>query len=163
MHSEIFIRSPRRRARLRARRFSTLDYQPSVSFVLFSTSQHMDGVLGGAQIGYNVQFNKSWVAGLEADFQGTGQRGSATFPPITEVFAGIAVTTVTTTGTLTQKMPWFGTFRARLGAEPSSNLLLYVTGGLAYAEIKSTAATSLVAMTPGGTFTAAMSSSVNND
>ena len=37
----------------------------------FSTSQHMDGVLGGAQIGYNVQFNRTWLAGLEADFQGT--------------------------------------------------------------------------------------------
>jgi hypothetical protein len=43
--------------------------------VPFATSQRMDGVLGGAQIGYNVQFAKNWVAGLEADFQGTGQRG----------------------------------------------------------------------------------------
>ena len=84
---------------------------PDPAFVPFTTSQHMDGVLGGAQIGYNVQFNRIWLAGLEADFQGTGQRGSATFPPITEIFAGAAVTTVTTTGTLTQKMPWFGTVR----------------------------------------------------
>src|SRR5580704_13631656 len=61
---------------------------PDPAFVPFSTSQHMDGVLGGAQIGYNVQFNRTWLAGLEADFQGTGQRGSATFPPITEIFAG---------------------------------------------------------------------------
>jgi outer membrane immunogenic protein len=136
---------------------------PDPAFVPFSTSQHMDGVLGGAQIGYNVQFNRTWLAGLEADFQGTGQRGSATFPPITEIFAGAAVTTVTTTGTLTQKMPWFGTVRGRLGVEPSEHWLLYVTGGLAYAQIKSTAATNVVAMTPGGTFTAAMSSSVNND
>ena len=60
-------------------------------------------------------------------------------------------------------MPWFGTVRGRLGVEPSEHWLLYVTGGLAYAQIKSTAATSAVAMTPGGTFTAAMSSSVNND
>ena len=133
--------------------------------MLFSTSQHMDGVLGGAQIGYNVQFNRTWLAGLEADFQGTGQRGSATFPPITEIFGvpGIAVTTVTTTGTLTQKMPWFGTFRARLGAEPSEHWLLYVTGGLAYAQIRSTAAISAVAAGPGGTATAALSSTVNND
>jgi outer membrane immunogenic protein len=136
---------------------------PDPAFVPFTTSQHMDGVLGGAQIGYNVQFNRIWLAGLEADFQGTGQRGSATFPPITEVFAGVAVTTVTTTGTLTQKMPWFGTVRARLGAEPTSNLLLFVTGGLAFAEIKSTAAISAVAMTPGGTFTAATSSTVSNE
>ena len=138
---------------------------PDPAFVPFSTSQHMDGGLGGAQIGYNVQFNRTWLAGLEADFQGTGQRGSATFPPITEILGvpGIATTTLTTTGTLTQKMPWFGTVRARLGVEPSEHWLLYATGGLAYAQIKSTAATNLVAMTPGGTFTAAMSSSVNND
>jgi outer membrane immunogenic protein len=136
---------------------------PDPAFVPFTTSQNMDGVLGGAQIGYNVQFNRNLVAGLEADFQGTGQRGSATFPPITEVFGAILTTTLTTTGTLTQKMPWFGTVRGRLGVEPSSNLLLYVTGGLAYAQIRSTAAINLVAMTPGGTFTAAASSSVNND
>jgi outer membrane immunogenic protein len=136
---------------------------PDPAFVPFTTSQHMDGVLGGAQIGYNVQFAKIWLAGVEADFQGTGQRGSATFPPITEVFAGVAVTTVTTTGTLTQKMPWFGTVRGRLGFEPSSNVLLYATGGLAYAQIRSTAAITAVAMTPGGTATAALSSSVNND
>jgi len=54
---------------------------PDPAFVPFSTSQHMDGVLGGAQIGYNVLFNRTWLAGLEADFQGTGQRGSATFRP----------------------------------------------------------------------------------
>jgi outer membrane immunogenic protein len=138
---------------------------PDPAFVPFTTSQNMDGVLGGAQIGYNWQFNRSWLLGLEADFQGTGQRGSATFPPITEILGvpGIATTTLTTTGTLTQKMPWFGTVRARLGVEPSEHWLLYATGGLAYAQIKSTAATSLVAMTPGGTFTAATSSSVNND
>src|ERR1700733_2916261 len=136
---------------------------PDPAFVPFTTSQHMDGVLGGAQIGYKVQFNRIWLAGLEADFQGTGQRGSATFPPITEVFAGIAVTTVTTTGTLTQKMPWFGTVRGRLGVEPSEHWLLYVTGGLAYAQIRSTAAISAIAMSPGGTATAALSSSVNND
>ncbi len=125
----------------------------------------MDGVLGGAQIGYNWQVNRTWLLGLEADFQGTGQRGSTTFPPITEVFGvpGIPTTTVTTTGTLTQKMPWFGTVRARLGVEPSEHWLLYVTGGLAYAQIRSTAAISATAVGPGGTATAAISSSVNND
>ena len=138
---------------------------PDPAFVPFTTSQHMDGVLGGAQIGYNWQVNRTWLLGLEADFQGTGQRGSTTFPPITEVFGvpGIPTTTVTTTGTLTQKMPWFGTVRARLGVEPSEHWLLYVTGGLAYAQIRSTAAISATAVGPGGTATAAISSSVNND
>jgi len=147
-------------------RSATSYSDPDPAFVPFTTSQHMDGVLGGAQIGYNMQFNKTWLAGLEADFQGTGQRGSATFPPITEIFVTTAPapTTVTTTGTLTQKMPWFGTVRARLGAEPSSNLLLYVTGGLAYAQIRSTAAISATTVTPPGAATVATSSSsVNND
>ncbi len=136
---------------------------PDPAFVPFSTSQRMDGVLGGAQIGYNVQVMRNWLLGLEADFQGTAQRGSSTFPPITEIFAGAAVVVVTTTGTLTQKMPWFGTVRARLGVLPGEHWLLYVTGGLAYAEIRSTAAINAVAMAPGGTATAALSSSVNND
>jgi hypothetical protein len=60
-------------------RSATTYYDPDPAFVPFTTSQHMDGVLGGAQIGYNVKFNKNLVAGLEADFQGTGQRGSALF------------------------------------------------------------------------------------
>lgn len=144
-------------------RSATTYYDPDPAFVPFSTSQHMDGVLGGAQIGYNVQFNRTWLAGLEADFQGTGQRGSATFPPITEVFAGPAPITTTTTGTLTQKMPWFGTVRARLGVEPSEHWLLYVTGGLAYAQIRSTAAVSAATTIVGVTTTVATSSSVNND
>jgi outer membrane immunogenic protein len=136
---------------------------PDPAFVPFATSQNMNGVLGGAQIGYNVQIARQWLLGLEADFQGTAQRGSATFPPITEIIAGAAVVVVTTTGTLTQKMPWFGTVRGRLGVEPSSNVLLYVTGGLAYAQIRSTAAISATAAAPGGTATVAMSSTVNND
>ena len=144
-------------------RSATSYTDPDPAFVPFTTSQHMDGVLGGAQIGYNWQFNRTWLLGLEADFQGTGQRGSATFPPITEIFVGPAPITTTTTGTLTQKMPWFGTVRARLGVEPSEHWLLYVTGGLAYAQIRSTAAISATAFGPGGTATAAISSSVNND
>ena len=107
----------------------------------FTTSQHMDGVLGGGQIGYNWQFNRSWVLGLEADIQGTGQRGTATYPPFVVPPGGalLVVPGFTSTATLTQKLPWFGTVRARLGVEPSSNWLLYVTGGLAYGrQVRST-------------------------
>ena len=144
-------------------RSSTYYTGTGFGFVPFTSSQSMDGVLGGAQIGYNWQFNKSWVVGVEADFQGTGQRGSATFPPITTTIVGAAVVTTTTTGTLTQKLPWFGTVRARLGVEPSSDWLLYATGGLAYAQIRSTAAVSATTAAPGGTATFATSTSINND
>src|SRR6202451_2250943 len=144
-------------------RSSTYYTGTGFGFVPFTSSQSMDGVLGGAQIGYNWQLHQSWVVGVEADFQGTGQRGSATFPPITTTIVGAAVVTTTTTGTLTQRLPWFGTVRGRLGVEPSSNWLLYATGGLAYTEIRSTAAVSATTAAPGGTATVATSASVNND
>jgi len=143
-------------------RSSTYYTGTGFGFAPFTTSQNMDGVLGGGQIGYNWQFNKSWVFGLEADIQGTGQRGSIGFPPITTTIVGAAVTTVTSTGTLTQSLPWFGTVRARIGVEPSNNWLLYATGGLAYADIRSAGAISVTAASPGGTATLATSATVNN-
>jgi len=132
-----------------------------VGFVPFSTSRSMDGGLGGGQIGYNWQPSHNWVFGVEADIQGTGQRGTATLPPVTTIIAGVAVTTLTTTGTLAQKLPWFGTARLRLGYEPTDHGLLYVTGGLAFGEVDSTASTTLVVVTPGGTAAANASTSAN--
>src|SRR5580704_15823836 len=122
------------------------------SILAFPLSQSMDGGLGGGQIGYNWQFNHNWLFGLEADIQGTGQRGTAQAPTFLFVpgVAGALLPNVTATGTLAEKLPWFGTVRARLGIEPSDHWLLYVTGGLAYGEIKSTAtATSSTAFTGG--------------
>jgi outer membrane immunogenic protein len=135
-----------------------------VGFAPFATSQNMDGVLGGGQFGYNWQFNRSWVLGVEADIQGTGQRGTANLativiPPIVGTFTP-GTPGITSVGTLTQKLPWFGTVRARLGVEPSSNWLLYVTGGLAYGEIRSTLNTN--ALTTTGVATAT-SASINNN
>jgi outer membrane immunogenic protein len=48
---------------------------------------NMDGVIGGGQIGYNWQ-RSNWVFGLEADIQGSGQKGSTgtTCPGNTTVF-----------------------------------------------------------------------------
>ena len=134
-------------------------------FAPFTTSRSLDGVLGGGQIGYNWQFNRNWLIGLEADIQGTGQKGTAALP--TFVFVPTAtiapLPTVTSTATLAQKLPWFGTVRARLGVEPTDHWLLYVTGGLAYGEIKSTAAVTASSAFAGGPVlaTATVASSAN--
>jgi outer membrane immunogenic protein len=103
----------------------------------FSGSQDVNGGLGGGQIGYNWQFNHNWVVGLEADFQGTGQSGNAGLPTVvtTPAIAVLALPSTTTTGTISQKLPWFGTVRGRLGVEPANGWLLYGTGGLAYGEV----------------------------
>jgi outer membrane immunogenic protein len=92
------------------------------------------GVIGGAQIGYNWQIG-SFVAGIEADFQGSGIKGDASGP----VMNLNSTPPVTVPGFLTnssEKLSWFGTVRGRFGVTATPDLLLYATGGLAYGEVK---------------------------
>ena len=108
--------------------------------VFSSTSSRLDGVIGGGQIGYNWQANSNWLLGLEADIQGSSERGTATSSVgIAGLCGVIAVFPCTTLGTLVdqEKLPWFGTVRGRVGVLASPTWLFYVTGGLAYGEIKS--------------------------
>jgi outer membrane immunogenic protein len=127
----------------------------------FTTSTNMDGVLGGGQIGYNWLYNGNGLLGVEADIQGTGQRGTAYGPTYTFTPIGVAaLSTVNSSGTLQQSLPWFGTLRARAGFLPNNHWLLYVTGGLAVGEVNSTAtATTLVL--PAGTAFASSGSASN--
>lgn len=123
---------------------------------------NMNGVIGGGQIGYNWQ-RSNWVFGLEADIQGSGQKGSTgtTCPGNTTVFTFASPTTpaavngrcslgffgdtgdfnvggLPVTDTLSQKLDWFGTFRGRVGTTFTPTVLAYVTGGLAYGDVKTT-------------------------
>jgi len=68
------------------------------------------GLIGGGQIGYNWQ-NGSVVLGLEADLQGSAA---------SDTFAAYKFSN-----------PWFGTVRGRAGYA-MNNVLVYLTGGLAY-------------------------------
>jgi outer membrane immunogenic protein len=110
-------------------------------------SSNLDGVVGGGQAGYNWQM-QNWVWGLEADIQGTDERGSrdiscptgictpGTIPP--GFFALVIVTPgAAVAASLNQKIDWFGTVRGRAGVLVDSKVLLYATGGLAYGEVKS--------------------------
>jgi outer membrane immunogenic protein len=94
--------------------------------VTATESQDMDGVIGGAQTGYNYQFG-AWVLGLEADIQASGQKGGSTFQVL-----GLPTATLTTD----HKLEWFGTARPRLGVLATPNLLLYGTGGVAFGQVK---------------------------
>ena len=102
-----------------------------------STSQRMDGILGGLQAGYNWQSGRA-VFGLETDIQATAQKASSSLtdfipgtpgtPAIPCIFAGQfgcqegtgipavpGIAAVTAVLTYQNKLPWFGTFRGRLG------------------------------------------------
>jgi outer membrane immunogenic protein len=89
----------------------------------------VNGVIGGAQFGYNWQMS-NWVAGFEADIQGSGERGSTNFTCTACGSGGGDITS-----TLTQKLSWFGTVRGRAGVLVTPTVLLYGTGGLAYGQV----------------------------
>lgn len=101
-----------------------------------STSDNVDGVIGGGQTGYNYQFG-AWVWGFESDIQASGQKGGATYAGI------LPLTTVTTD----RKLDWFGTSRSRLGFLWTPNVLVYGTAGVAYGQVKNTATFSTGAVT----------------
>ncbi|HEY0220194.1 MAG TPA: outer membrane beta-barrel protein [Afipia sp.] len=89
------------------------------------------GFIGGGQVGYNWQ-SAAWVYGLEADIQGASAKASysfATAPPLEPgAFTG------------SSSLEWLATFRGRLGAIVAPATLVYVTGGLAVGQTKSTLA-----------------------
>jgi outer membrane immunogenic protein len=113
----------------------------SVAGVGFSDSQHMNGVIGGGQIGINWQV-ANWVFGLESDIQASGQKGGSS-----GALGVVGGDTFTFTGD--HKLEWLGTSRVRVGFLPVQNILLYATGGVAYGQIKSSYA--VVDTTTGGT------------
>jgi outer membrane immunogenic protein len=104
-----------------------------------SDTVNMNGVIGGVQAGYNWQ-NGNYLLGVEADFQGTGQRGTRDFAASFTNGAGANVPGGlpgnAASISITERMPWLGTVRGRLGWLATPNLLFFGTGGIAYGRIE---------------------------
>jgi outer membrane immunogenic protein len=103
-----------------------------------SDTEHPSGFIGGGQIGYNWQYSPLIVVGLEADFQGALERDSNILSNPFNFTTPAAVVTATTVTDYTTNIDWFGTVRGRIGYVWGTNgdVLTYVTGGLAYGEVK---------------------------
>ena len=88
-----------------------------------------NGGLGGLQAGYNWQLDRSWLVGIEADFDwvSIGGAGTSNFLMFPNTPLGGPANIQGS-----QNLDWFGTLRGRLGFLPAPNTLLYATGGLAY-------------------------------
>jgi outer membrane immunogenic protein len=109
------------------------------------TSQkfNMNGWVAGGQVGYNIQ-SGSWVYGVEADGQWTGQKGDSNFLCAITLIGGVCVPGLTfappgvagTSLTLQQKLEWFVTIRGRVGVLVQPSTLAYVTGGFAFGQVK---------------------------
>jgi outer membrane immunogenic protein len=116
---------------------TTGDLVPFSTLLPQSLSNDQDGFLAGLTLGYNQKMGVSFVAGIEADIAYTaidgGTSGTITGP-------GLGVfDPVTVTSSMSHEMDWFGTVRARAGWLASQQMLVYVTGGLAYADLETRA------------------------
>jgi outer membrane immunogenic protein len=104
---------------------STLDDPRALTWPeTFNVSPH--GAFGGGQIGYNWQAASNWVWGIEADIQASAQTDSTTC--VTGCIPGAYQTHVS------QKLPWLGTLRGRLGWT-NGPALYYLTGGWALGKV----------------------------
>jgi len=87
--------------------------------------------IGGVQAGYNHQFSKGVVVGLEADFN---------YSSLSEKDQSTRALSAPLLGTLSHtikdELLWFGTVRPRVGWS-WKKLLIYATGGFAYGQVKS--------------------------
>jgi outer membrane immunogenic protein len=114
------------------------------------------GVIGGGQVGYNWQLASQALIGLEADFQGSGIKGSA------DQVMSPGIFDMTTTD-VSKSIEWFGTVRGRVGYLVAPQWLLYATGGFAYGQTKTSFSTTDLTVGcvpgPGGTLCAAGTSS----
>ena len=97
------------------------------------------GFIGGGQIGWNWQ-SGALVAGVETDIQwmsGAKTGGAAAGALVPVAFPGELIVS---NSIGSSRVDWLGTLRARLGFTVTPSLLAYVTGGLAYGGVSSSAA-----------------------
>lgn len=110
----------------------------AANLVRTATNQFNDGrqgFLGGAQAGYNYQFSRSFVAGIEADIQGTSLDRNFT---ATNTALSTSGNSWTASTQVSNSLDYLGTVRGRIGVTPTPNLLVYSTGGLAFGRVHST-------------------------
>jgi outer membrane immunogenic protein len=86
---------------------------------------------GGGQIGYNYQMGNI-VLGLEADINYVGVKKNY-------AAGGDRAGAYHDVLSAESKVQWFGTVRPRLGFLPTDRLMMFVTGGLAYGQVKTSA------------------------
>jgi outer membrane immunogenic protein len=109
-----------------------------------STKSNVNGVIGGVQTGYVGRIAPHWLAGVEADIQWSGQKGSArgglggNAPECTSGDCSFLAA-----HDVTAKLNWFGTFRGRVGVE-SNGVWVSGTGGFAYGKVSVSGNHSLV-------------------
>lgn len=89
---------------------------------------HPKSVQYGALAGYNWMLTARWLLGVEADYEGRGSENDSNDQELN----GISSPLFSGTSGISSS----GSLRARAGYMPSNDLLLFLTGGYAYAKVK---------------------------
>jgi outer membrane immunogenic protein len=121
--------------------WDTNSNQRVFNFESVTHSPKVDGVVGGAQAGYNWRAPGSqFVWGFEADIQITGEKDNHNWTHPGEDAGSTQDFVPRCCGPAALhhewEFPWFATFRLRAGVLATETWLLYVTGGLAVGESK---------------------------
>ncbi|MEO8322198.1 MAG: outer membrane protein [Bradyrhizobium sp.] len=101
----------------------------------YGLNHDLTGGFGGVQAGYNWQV-QNWIWGIEADIQAADIKGTGTLTGVGVAQRNGVNAFPTNFVTASEKIDYFGTVRLRAGFLATPALLLYGTGGLAYAEVK---------------------------
>ncbi|HUE62485.1 MAG TPA: outer membrane protein [Chthoniobacterales bacterium] len=89
-----------------------------------------DGFVGGGELGFNWQLGKWFVLGAEGDFSGSDMSGTATTGQnVPQTAFNPAILRAS------QDINWIGTVRGRVGFVPWCRMLIYGTGGFAFADV----------------------------
>jgi opacity protein-like surface antigen len=112
--------------------FATLVTDPTGSTSTYLNGVNSRGYIAGGHVGYNVQ-RGWWLAGLETDFSITGIEGQHSLtvhsPP------GGFLPGAATSESFRDRFDYLSSARARVGVVPLDSLLIYLTGGAAWAHL----------------------------
>jgi len=101
-----------------------------------TATEQGSSVIGGAHIGYNYQVAPAGVVGIEGDWMWSGAKASFTQP---WTFFGTATVVPGSSTTMGTQLEWLASIRGRVGYLVAPTVLLYGTGGVAFADFKYTA------------------------
>ena len=115
---------------------SVFGFSPSFAVSDNSTDLNSTGILGGGQVGCNLQFAANWVVGIEADASGANPQGGGSGQR-TETLPGI-ITTASLTGSASARTDFIATATGRLGYTFGrlGQGMVYAKGGTAWADDK---------------------------
>lgn len=92
-----------------------------------TSSADVRGMVGGALVGYNLQWGRL-VVGAEADINASDARSDPA--ALFSAFGGVVQV-----GSFSTELDWYGTVRGRVGLDLADGLMVYGTGGLAYGSV----------------------------